>query len=138
MLKLRHTVQHSKQFLTNLTVMSASLNNSGQPLDLVTVRNVAPSIPLSYFYNVCINTCDCSAVQSAVLRKCLATASVFLWRVTRHFVFVHMWFDICAVIAVIVVHRMFAVLSNGLNGKISSRSIVRNIFRFIFHPSFQD
>ena len=85
-----------------------------------------------------LSHCDCSAVQSAVLRKCLANASVFLWRVTRHFVFVHMWFDICAVIAVIVVHRMFAVLSNGLNGKISSRSIVRNIFWFIFHPSFQD
>ena len=72
--------------------------------------------------------CDCSAVQSAVcLSECLATAPVFLLGATRHFVLFS-----CKVCAEIVVHRMFAVLLNGLNGKNSSRSIVQNIFfRFI-------
>ena len=72
--------------------------------------------------------CDCGAVQSAVcLSKCLAAAPVFLLGATRHFV----WLS-CKICAEIVVYRMFAVFLNGLNGKNSSRSIVRNIFRFIF------
>ena len=72
--------------------------------------------------------CDCSAVQSAVcLSKCLAAAPVFLLGATRHFVLFS-----CKICAEIVVYRMFAVFLNGLNGKNSSRSIVRNIFRFIF------
>ena len=79
--------------------------------------------------------CDCSAVQSAVcLSKCLAAAPVFLLGATRHFVLLS-----CKICAEIVVYRMFAVFLNGLNGKNSSRSIVRNIFRFIFFYSrFQD
>ena len=72
--------------------------------------------------------CDCSAVQSAVcLSKCLAAAPVFLLGATRHFVLFS-----CKICAEIVVHRMFAVSLNGLNGKSSSRSIVQKIlFRFI-------
>ena len=71
--------------------------------------------------------CDCSTVQSAVcLSKCSAAAPVFLLG-ANHFVWLSR--KVCAEI---VVHRMFAVFLNGLNGKTSSRSIVRNIFRFIF------
>ena len=79
--------------------------------------------------------CDCSAVQSAVcLSKCLGAAPIFLLRATRHFI----WLSgkICAEI---VVYWMFAVFSNGLNGKNSSRSIVRNIFSvYFFYSRFQD
>ena len=72
--------------------------------------------------------CDCSAVQSAVcLRKCLAAAPVFLLGATRHFALFS-----CKICAETVVDRMFAVFLNGLNSKNSSRSIVRNIFRFLF------
>ena len=69
--------------------------------------------------------CDCSAVQSAVcLSKCLAAVPVFL---------------LCKICAEIVVYRMFAVFLNGLNGKNSSRSIVRNIFSvYLFYSRFQD
>ena len=67
--------------------------------------------------------CDCSTVQSAVcLSKCLAAAPVFLLGATRHFVLLS-----CKICAEIVVYRMLAVFINGLNGKNSSRSIVRNI-----------
>ena len=67
--------------------------------------------------------CDCSAVQSVVcLSKCLATAPVFLSGATRHFILLS-----CKICAEIVVYRMLAVFINGLNGKNSSRSIVRNI-----------
>ena len=70
--------------------------------------------------------CDCSALQSAVcLSKCLAAAPVFLLGATRHFALLS-----CKICAEIVVYRMFAVFLNGLNGKNSSRSIVRNIFSF--------
>ena len=72
--------------------------------------------------------CDCSALQSAVcLSKYLAAAPVFLLGATRNVVLLS-----CKICAEIVVYRMFAVFLNGLNGKNSSRSIVRNIFRFIF------
>ena len=72
--------------------------------------------------------CDCSAVQSAVcLSKCLAAAPVFLLGATRHFVLLS-----CKICAEIVVYRMLAVFLNGLNGKNSSRSIVRNIFSVYF------
>ena len=64
--------------------------------------------------------CDCSAVQSAV---CLAAAPVFLLGATCHFVLLS-----CKICAEIVVYRMLAVFLNGLNGKNSSRRIVRNIF----------
>ena len=67
--------------------------------------------------------CDCRAVQSAVcLSKCLAAVPVFLLGTTRHFVLFS-----CKICAEIVVYRMFAVFLKGLNGKNSSRSIVRNI-----------
>ena len=72
--------------------------------------------------------CDCGTVESAVcLSECLAAPPVFLLRATRHFVLLS-----CKICAEIVVHLMFAVSLNGLNGKSSSRSIVQNIFfRFI-------
>ena len=63
--------------------------------------------------------CDCSAVQSAVR---LAAAPVFLLGATRHFLLLS-----CKICAEIVVYRMLAVFLNGLNGKNSSRRIVRNI-----------
>ena len=73
--------------------------------------------------------CDCSAVQSAV---CLAAAPVFLLGATRHFVLLSC--KICA----IVVYRMLAVFLNGLNGKNSSRRIVRNIFSvYLFYSGFK-
>ena len=72
--------------------------------------------------------CDCCAVQSAVcLSKCLAAAPIFLLGATRHLVLLS-----CKICAETVVDRMFAVFLNGLNSKNSSRSIVRNIFRFLF------
>ena len=77
---------------------------------------------------------DCSAAQSAVcLSKCLATAPVFLSGATRHFVLLS-----CKICAEIVVYRMLAVFLNGLNGKNSSRSIVRNIFSvYFFYSGFK-
>ena len=79
--------------------------------------------------------CDCSAVQLAVsLSTCLAAAPVFLLGVTHHFVLLS-----CKICAEIVVYRMLAVFLNGLNGKNSSRSIVRNIFSvYFFYSRFQD
>ena len=74
--------------------------------------------------------CDCSAVQSAV---CLAAAPVFLLRATRHFVLLS-----CKICAEIVVYRMLAIFVNGLNGKNSSRRIVRNIFSvYFFYSGFK-
>ena len=67
--------------------------------------------------------CDCSAVQSVVcLSGCFAAAPVFLLGATHHFVLFS-----CKVCAEIIVHRMFAVSLNCLNGNSSSRSIVHNI-----------
>ena len=79
--------------------------------------------------------CDCSALQSAVcFSKCLAAAPVFLLGATRHFVLLS-----CKICAEIVVYRMSAVFLNGLNGKNSSRSIVRNIFSvYFFYSRFQE
>ena len=71
--------------------------------------------------------CDCSAVQSAVcLSKCLAAAPVFLLRALR--AKQNATLLLCKICAEIVVYRMLAVFLKGLNGKNSSRSIVRNIF----------
>ena len=72
-----------------------------------------------------------SMVQSArwPISKCLAAAPVFLFRAIRHFVLFSCEFKICAEV---VVHRMFAVFLNSLNGKNSSRTIVRDIFSFFF------
>ena len=68
--------------------------------------------------------CDCSALQSAVcLSKCLVTAPVFFLGATRHFVLLS-----CKICAEFVVYRILAVFLNGLNGKNSSKGIVRNIF----------
>ena len=66
------------------------------------------------------------------LQRCADTGllkqvPVFLLRATRYFVW--LWCTICAEI---VVYRMSAVFLNGLNGKNSSRSIVRNIFSVYF------
>ena len=63
------------------------------------------------------------------ISKCLAAALVFLFGATRHFVLFSCEFKICAEV---VVHRMFAVFLNGLNGKNRSRSIVRDIFSAYF------
>ena len=78
--------------------------------------------------------CDCSAVQSAVcLSKCLVTAPFFLLGATRHFLLLS-----CKICAEIVVYRMLAVFLNGLNGKNSPRSIVRNIFTvYFFYSGFK-
>ena len=74
--------------------------------------------------------CDCSVVQSAV---CLAAAPVFLLGATRHFLLLS-----CKICAEIVVYRMLAVFLNGLNGKNSSRRIVRNIFSvYFFYSGFK-
>ena len=73
-------------------------------------------------------------VRWCSISKCLAAAPVFLFRATRHFVLFSCEFKICAEV---VVHRMFAVFLNSLNGKNSSRTIVRDIFRF-FYARFQD
>ena len=71
--------------------------------------------------------CDCSAVQSAV---CLAAAPVFLLGATRHFVLLS-----CKICTEIVVYRMLAVF---LNGKNSSRRIIRNIFSvYFFYSGFK-
>ena len=66
--------------------------------------------------------------------KCLAAAPVFLFRAIRHFVLFSCEFKICAEV---VVHRMFAVFLNSLNGKNSSRTIVRDIFSFFFILGFK-
>ena len=68
-----------------------------------------------------------SVTAALCLSKCLAAAPVFLLGATRHFALFS-----CKICAETVVDRMFAVFLNGLNSKNSSRSIVRNIFRFIF------
>ena len=68
------------------------------------------------------------------ISKCLAAARVFLFRATRHFVLFSCEYKICAEV---VVHRMFAVFLNSLNGKNSSRTILGDIFRF-FYARFQD
>ena len=74
--------------------------------------------------------CDCSAVQSAVY---LAAAPFFLLGATRHFVLLS-----CTICAEIVVYRILAVFLNGLNGKNSSRRIVRNIFSvYFFYSGFK-
>ena len=76
-------------------------------------------------------------VKSAV-SKCLAVAPtaapIFLFKgATRHFV----WLS-CEICAEIVVYRMLAFFLNGLNGKNSSRSIVRNIFSvYFFYSGFK-
>ena len=70
--------------------------------------------------------CDCGAVQSAVcLSDCLTAAAIFLLRTKQNG-----GLRLCKICAEIIVHRMFAVSLNGLNGKNSSRSIVQNIFFF--------
>ena len=74
--------------------------------------------------------CDCSAVESAV---CLAAAGRYFMYgtiATRHFVLLS-----CKICEEIVVYRMLAVFLNGLNGKNSSRRIVRNIFAVYFFNS---
>ena len=68
------------------------------------------------------------------ISKCLAAAPVFLFRATRHFVLFSCEFKICAEV---VVHRMFAVFLNSLNGKNSSRTIVRDIFSVFFMLGFK-
>ena len=68
------------------------------------------------------------------ISKCLAAAPVFLFRATRHFFLFSCEFKICAEV---IVHRMFAVFLNSLNGKNSSRTIVRDIFRFFFMLGFK-
>ena len=68
------------------------------------------------------------------ISKCLAAAPVFLFRATRHFVLFSCEYKICAEV---VVHRRFAVSLNSLNGKNSSRTIVRDIFSVFFMLGFK-
>ena len=97
--------------------------------------------------------CDCSAVQSVVcLTKCLKKPWGRGWPrlffsqeqpailFGSHVLIFLAFFGQCKICAEIVVHRMFAVFLNGLNGKNSSRSIVRKIFSvyFFFNSRFQD
>ena len=77
------------------------------------------------WFNQSVTAVLCS--QRFALSKCLAAAPVFLLEATRHFVSLP-----CKICAEIVVYRMFPVFLNGLNGKNSSRSIVRNIFSVYF------
>ena len=63
------------------------------------------------------------------ISKCFAAAPVFLFRATRHFVLFSCEFKISAEV---IVHRMFAVFLNSVNGKNSSRTIVRDIFSVFF------
>ena len=69
------------------------------------------------------------------ISKCFAAAPVFLFRATRHFVLFSCEFKISAEV---IVHRMFAVFLNSVNGKNSSRTIVRDIFSVFFYARFQD
>ena len=81
--------------------------------------------------------CDCCAVQSAVCLKPLLSCRAYfsLENKTK-------WQVICKICAEIIVHLMFVVSLNGVNGKNSSRSIVQNIFYFLgvylFYSRFQD
>ena len=79
---------------------------------------------------------DLKFLVKGSISKCLAMAPVFLFGATRHFVLFSYEFKIGAEVAV---HRLFAVVLNGLNGKNSSRSIVRDIFfDLLFCSRFQD
>ena len=68
------------------------------------------------------------------ISRCFAAAPVFLFRATRHFVLFSCEFKISAEV---IVHRMFAVFLNSVNGKNSSRTIVRDIFSVFFMPGFK-
>ena len=68
------------------------------------------------------------------ISKCLAAAPVFLFSATRYFVLFSFEFKICAEV---IVHRMFAVFLNSLNGKKTSRTIVRDIFSFFLMLDFK-
>ena len=74
-----------------------------------------------------------SSVTAALWSQRFAAAAVFLLGATRHFVLLS-----CKICAEIVVYRMLAVFLNGLNGKNSSRRIVRNIFSvYFFYSGFK-
>ena len=64
-----------------------------------------------------------SSVTAAPCSQQFAVAPVFLLGATRHFVLLS-----CKICAEIVVYRTLGVFLNSLNGKNSSRRIVRNIF----------
>ena len=74
-----------------------------------------------------------AALCSYGLSECLAAAPVFLLGPTRHFVLFS-----CKICAEIVVHRMFAVSLNGLNGKRSSRGTEHFFSVYLFYSRFQD
>ena len=74
-----------------------------------------------------------AALCSYGLSECLATAPVFLLGATRHFVLFS-----CKICAEIVVHRMFTVSLNGLNGKRSSRGTEHFFSVYLFYSRFQD
>ena len=77
-----------------------------------------------------LQRCAVSGLLSC--RACLSLSTAAHWHsmaagATRHFVLLS-----CKICAEIVVYRMLAVFLNGLNGKNSSRRIVRNIFSVYF------
>ena len=77
-----------------------------------------------------LQRCAVSGLLSC--RACLSLSTAAHWHsmaagATRHFVLLS-----CKICAEIVVYRMLAVFLNGLNGKNSSRRIVRDIFSVYF------
>ena len=67
------------------------------------------------------------------LSECLAAAPIFYLGATRHFGLFS-----CKICAEIVVHRMFAISLNGLNGKRSSRGTEHFFSVYLFYSRFQD
>ena len=99
------------------------------PIFLSDLRFFVSMVP--WFPGSMVRWLNGSMVHSArwPINKCLAAALVFLFRAIHHFVLFSCEFKICAEV---VVQRMFAVFLNSLNGKNSSRTILRDIFSFFF------
>ena len=71
---------------------------------------------------------------SGLLKQALSCRAFFSLRSKPPFL---VWLS-CKICLEIVVHQIFAVFLNGLNGKNSSRSIVRNIFSvYFFYSGFK-
>ena len=131
----------TQQIFWTCCLFLSSINNTFFRMLVIIFSNI------SYF---CFNCCRASAGSRPYswaiwwflvrwfhgsIIKCLAAAPVFLFRATRHFVLFSCEFKICAEV---VVHRMFALFLNSLNGKNSSRTIARDIFSAFSNARFQD
>ena len=75
------------------------------------------------------------SISKVTNQQVLSCRACFSLQSNRHFVLFSCEFKICAEV---VVHRMFAVFLNSLNGKNSSRTIVRDIFPVFFNARFED